>query len=706
MSQSAVSSEGMRPQVQEALVGGVGQEYVQSVLSTTDPAAAVTQIQRQAGLKDPAAPPLLQLLDQLGLTRAEAHCNVLERARTALLARIPSLPPAALLDLLESSFAFVGINDLRAVPLAVLGRLSPVPASYLKQLATDGELFGELPITVQRQVWELDRKLLQAHALAPLVAYTGETATVLRALNMDECLPKHLLEAAAGGGRKPGQPLQRTLPPPPPRKVLRSGSAALQRLVAMVGRSWQVYRGCTELCVQRYRDAEGLYIGVPEAALASLRAQLLMALHDAGATHLTGQEPCHKLAWALDACLNDRVLDDRRLKELQNFFAHHDTGERPSSPRARHRRRPPTAEGDAESAGGPGLSSSFGEHTGRVLGDAAMILRDPSTAHLLAHQVIRQLEAVVAAESSPGDDGSLLFMTRLMQLGADAKRQLKERRFGLPEVDRDIVHTFYPLLAGAIMEADMRSDDEEESPANHHSSGTLEGADDSLVALLKQHEVVRRVTQVFCLERLAAGDLDGAAPLLAALAATLEKLHKGLSEWAPFAATLAARLAHLLARRQVTVGGPLWQLALEQLLLRMVDSETQVHEEVLRLLLAAAPFMEVSVVARYLQTTIQNSRRSRKRFKRKRSDPPFLGGGGPGSGYISSGSLAGHLSPAISLRSYAGGAGSDVECDVKNDAGGPDGVRATYQLFQSRVGGLTEAVAPAYFQYLSTTATS
>ncbi len=50
-------------------MGGVGQEYVQSVLSTTDPATAVAHIQRQAGLPDPRTRPLLQLLDQLGRSR-------------------------------------------------------------------------------------------------------------------------------------------------------------------------------------------------------------------------------------------------------------------------------------------------------------------------------------------------------------------------------------------------------------------------------------------------------------------------------------------------------------------------------------------------------------------------------------------------------------------------------------------------------------
>ena len=39
----------------------------------------------------------------------------------------------------------------QAVPLAVLGRLQPVPAAYLKQLATDDNVFPELPENVQRQ---------------------------------------------------------------------------------------------------------------------------------------------------------------------------------------------------------------------------------------------------------------------------------------------------------------------------------------------------------------------------------------------------------------------------------------------------------------------------------------------------------------------------------------------------------------------------
>jgi hypothetical protein len=42
-------------------------------------------------------------------------------------------------------------THVQAVPLAVLGRLQPVPAAYLKQLATDSNVFPELPENVQRQ---------------------------------------------------------------------------------------------------------------------------------------------------------------------------------------------------------------------------------------------------------------------------------------------------------------------------------------------------------------------------------------------------------------------------------------------------------------------------------------------------------------------------------------------------------------------------
>lgn len=61
-----------------------------------------------------------------------------------------------------------------------------------------------------------------------------------------------------------------------------------------------------------------------DAGLCTLRSQLLMALHDRKDVELCRTEHCHKLAWIIDACLRDHVMDERRLRELNGFFQLYD----------------------------------------------------------------------------------------------------------------------------------------------------------------------------------------------------------------------------------------------------------------------------------------------------------------------------------------------------------------------------------------------
>lgn len=42
----------------------------------------------------------------------------------------------------------------------------------------------------------------------------------------------------------------------------------------------QVYRGMMDLCVSKFKESEGLYVGPNQAGYCLLRSQLLMALHD------------------------------------------------------------------------------------------------------------------------------------------------------------------------------------------------------------------------------------------------------------------------------------------------------------------------------------------------------------------------------------------------------------------------------------------
>lgn len=93
------------------------------------------------------------------------------------------------------------------------------------------------------------------------------------------------------------------------------------------------------------------------------------------------QEPVHKLAWTLDACLRDRVLDARRLRELAHFFSGF-----PAAPAPRRKADKRARNGDAESLGVPGRGGAVGDEPNRALGDAGMVLRDPLAMYLLINQ--------------------------------------------------------------------------------------------------------------------------------------------------------------------------------------------------------------------------------------------------------------------------------------------------------------------------------
>lgn len=81
----------------------------------------------------------------------DTHRAVLEAAKRKLTEMMKTMSPESLQLLLASSFPYVGVPELRDIPLAVLGQLQPVPPDFLLQLSKDKELFADLPSTVQIQ---------------------------------------------------------------------------------------------------------------------------------------------------------------------------------------------------------------------------------------------------------------------------------------------------------------------------------------------------------------------------------------------------------------------------------------------------------------------------------------------------------------------------------------------------------------------------
>ena len=302
-----------------ALVGGEGGDFVAQTLSTAeDVGEAIRRVQQVGGMRDAeTAEPLLGLLGQFGMTRAEVYRSVLEDATATLLARVQSgaMKQGALLSLLDASFPFVAIEELRAIPLAVLERLNPVPSSYLKNISNDAELFRRLPAEVQRQCWELRPTLLRRHAAPVAAAFADEIATVVRNLECDVALaPLNRLDnwsVYAPGAEPPEDVSAPHAKPAPclPRKSLRAASASVQRLRKIVGASKALYLNVVGVVRAHYAEH-----GDP--SMCALRSQLLMACHDAELMDLCASDRCHQLAWLADACVRDRCLDGRRVAEM------------------------------------------------------------------------------------------------------------------------------------------------------------------------------------------------------------------------------------------------------------------------------------------------------------------------------------------------------------------------------------------------------
>jgi hypothetical protein len=93
------------------------------------------------------------------------------------------------------------------------------------------------------------------------------------------------------------------------RKVRRQGEV-VQKLATMLGRNVRLY----DMVLQFLRT---LFLRTKNPHYCTLRAELLMALHDLEVQEITNVDPCHKFTWCLDACIRERAVDAKRSRELQ-----------------------------------------------------------------------------------------------------------------------------------------------------------------------------------------------------------------------------------------------------------------------------------------------------------------------------------------------------------------------------------------------------
>jgi hypothetical protein len=601
------------------LVGNTGKEFVRDSLEKGNPMEAVPLIQEKAAFKNPHCRPLLGFLDQLGVKRKESHEYVLKRALELILKKVPSLSSEKLVGLLEETFPFIGIDQLRSIPLEVLDRLHPIPMTFIKQLAMDNEVFWDLPSRVQRQVWALDKNLLRRHALSLIAEYKYEESTCRQGLNMEIDTNAQL------------------------RKVVRQNSQALGHLSAMVGSKADIFKGVSEILTETYGDEESsIYVGMKEAAVCACKTQLLMSLYDKEEAKLYATDPACSLVWMLDSCIREKGISEKKLREIDAFFL--------SAIKAEEKKRGGASGGgrnaskalvsssksasgvsmkkkimlatttnrDAESAGAPaGPNAAKDSKSSKTLGEASMCLRDPCAFHLIVHEIIGAIKHCVEHEQLPRDNARLQLLTKILNVAAWSKDMFRTNEFYYCDPSIELMGTLYPLLCGFVLDGKLDELDEQEVLLSQTEA--MNEAHTEVVRSMIRHELSRKVIQVFALERLASDDEWMAVSLLDLVASCLAKIATpAIPEFAPFAYTLAKRVSLMLNKGTIKVESELWKLAVEKILLNLVDAETEAHEEILKMLQVAqtleANALDVERLGHYLDTCLEKSAKSRQLF--------------------------------------------------------------------------------------------
>ena len=268
-------------------------DYVRKVFKEAEEGLdAISEVQEENRVKIPSVQPALALLDLHEVSRTQIHLNLFQRLREKLEQRLESLDDKGIRKLLEKSFRYVAVPELRGVVMSLVEALPPpVDERYLLEIAEKEELYSECPTAVKQQIWQINPGVF-GEAVSPLLdQYIAYKESLLFAtINSDQLPPPFLL-----------------LQP----KTRRQNSV-LQQLIALLGSSVPLYN---TLC----QFLRTLYLRTHVSHYCTLRAELIMLLHEQD-NIIMDSDRCHKFAWCLDASIRAAAVDEKKLKELYNFL--------------------------------------------------------------------------------------------------------------------------------------------------------------------------------------------------------------------------------------------------------------------------------------------------------------------------------------------------------------------------------------------------
>ncbi|EDX02354.2 uncharacterized protein Dyak_GE17513 [Drosophila yakuba] len=444
-----------------------GQAYLREALtSCTDPLKAIESFQLENGVLLPSLRPMLPLLDLHGVRRLDFHTSLMEELRDKLIAHInemgqkePRERDKKLKELLVKSFPVVRVKSLRPVVMAILRNTQHIDDKYLKILVRDRELYADTDTEVKRQIWR-DNQSLFGDEVSPLLSqYIREKEHIL----LDPLYTTNL----------------NNLFFPPTPKVRRQGEV-VQKGANMIGTSVKLY----DMVLQFLRT---LFLRTRNVHYCTLRAELLMALHDLEVQEIISIDPCHKFTWCLDACIREKNVDIKRSRELQGFLDNIKRGQE------------------------------------QVLGDLSMTLCDPYAINFLATSAIKILHHLINNEGMPRDNQILILLLRMLALGLSAWVMIDSQDFKEPKLDCQVVTKFLPALMSLMVDDQCRSlhaklppDERESALTTIEHSGP---APDAVEAYIQESSVASILAMYYTLHTARLKDRVGVLRVLAILSA-------------------------------------------------------------------------------------------------------------------------------------------------------------------------------------------
>ncbi|XP_033029572.1 negative elongation factor B-like [Lacerta agilis] len=371
-----------------------GEDLKETLTNCTEPLKAIEQFQTENGILLPTLQSALPFLDLHGTLRLEFHQSVFEELREKLLERVSAIASEGkaeerykqLEDLLEKSFPLVKVPSIQPVVMCVMQHLPKVPEKKLKLVMTDKDLYKACAMEVKRQIWR-DNQALFGDEVSPLLKqYILEKENALFSGNLSV--------------------LHNFFSPTP--KMRRQGEV-VQKLTQMIGKNVKLY----DMVLQFLRT---LFLRTHNVHYCTLRAELLMSLHDLDISEICLVDPCHKFTWCLDACIRERFVDNKRARELQGFLDGAKKGQE------------------------------------QVLGDLSMILCDPFAIHTLALSTIRHLQELIGQDMLPRESPDLLLLLRMLTLGQGAWDIIDSQIFKEPRMEVDLITKFLPLLMTFVVD--------------------------------------------------------------------------------------------------------------------------------------------------------------------------------------------------------------------------------------------------------------